>query len=209
LVRWAYSTKNIAGCALAVVGPVLSLVGVVQPLVGLAVTPALYAVGALAAPAGRRIDVLGDVDPDDVRRSLAELQRRVRGKVPAEVEARVNRIATTITETLPKAHGLGLGSPELFAVVRTASDYLPNALQVYLNLPRAYADRHVVAAGRTPLGLLCDQLDLLAAKMDEMADAVHRTDTDKLIANGRFLAEKFGSSSLDLDPPNRPGGTTT
>jgi hypothetical protein len=61
----------------------------------------------------------------------------------------------------------------------------------------------------TSLGLLCDQLDPLATKMDEMADAAHRTDTDKLIANRRFLAERFGRSGLDLDPPADSGGSTT
>jgi hypothetical protein len=203
-VRYVYSTRNVAGCALALLGPGLGLVGVVSPLVGLAVAPALYTVGALAAPGHRPVDLAKGVDPDDIRRSLVELQRRVRGKVPPEVDARVDRILTTITETLPKADGLGLGSPELFALVRTATDYLPGALQVYLNLPRAYADRHVVAEGKTALGLLCDQLDLLATKMDEVADAVHRADTDKLIAHGRFLADRFGTGTLDLRRPRRP-----
>ena len=33
--------------------------------------------------------------------------------------------------------------------------------------------------------------------MDEITDAVNRADTDKLIAHGRFLAEKFGSGATD------------
>ena len=33
------------------------------------------------------------------------------------------------------------------------------------------------------------------------ADAVNRADTDKLIANGRFLAEEFGRGPLDLGGP--------
>ena len=50
--------------------------------------------------------------------------------------------------------------------------------------------------------LLIDQLDLLAATMDEVFDAVCRADADALVAHGRFLTEKFGSAStgggLDL-----------
>jgi hypothetical protein len=34
--------------------------------------------------------------------------------------------------------------------------------------------------------------------MDEVADAVHKKDSDALLANGRFLADKFGPSSLAL-----------
>lgn len=198
LARWAYSNKNMAGVGLAVVGPVLGLVGVVNPLIGLALAPALYAAGALAMPGRKKIDLAEGIDPDDVRRSLAETQRRIRGKVPQEVATRVQHIAATITETLPKANALGDGSNQLFGLAKTATDYLPTALQAYLDLPRAYADRKVVSEGKTSLGLLIEQLDLLSDQMDQIADAVHRADTDKLVAHGRFLAERFGKGGLDL-----------
>jgi len=199
LARWAYSTKNMTGVGLAVVGPVLGLAGVLNPLLGLALAPALYAVGALAAPGRKRVDLAAGIDPDDCKRSLAEVQRRIKGKVPPEVAQRVQRIAATILDTLPKADALGDGNSQLFGMARTATDYLPTALQAYLDLPRAYADRKVVSEGKTSLGLLIEQLDLLADQMDQIADAVHRADTDKLVAHGRFLAEKFGKDGLDLD----------
>jgi hypothetical protein len=41
-------------------------------------------------------------------------------------------------------------------------------------------------------------LDLLSSKMDEVADAVHKKDSDALLASGRFLEEKFGPSALSL-----------
>ena len=199
VARWAYSTKNIVGVGLAAVGPIIGLAGVVNPLVGLALSPALYVVGALAAPGRKRVDLAAGIDPADVRRSLGEVQRRIKGRVPQEVADRVQHIASTITECMPRASSLGDGSTQAFGLARTATDYLPTALQAYLDLPRAYADRKIVSDGKTSLGLLIDQLDLLAEKMDEVADAVHRSDTDKLVANGRFLAEKFGKSGLDLD----------
>jgi hypothetical protein len=188
-----------AGVGLAVVGPVLGLVGVVNPLIGLALAPALYAAGALAMPGHKHVDLAEGVDPDDIRRSLAETQRRIKGKVPQEVADRVQHIASTITECVPKADTLGDGSTQAFGLAKTATDYLPTALQAYLDLPRAYADRKVVSDGKTSLGLLIDQLDLLSDQMDQIADAVHRADTDKLVAHGRFLAEKFGKGGLDLD----------
>ena len=51
--------------------------------------------------------------------------------------------------------------------------------------------------------MLCDQLDLLGSKMDDVFDAVCRADADALIAHGRFLAEKFASGALALDPQRR------
>ncbi len=56
--------------------------------------------------------------------------------------------------------------------------------------------------------VLVDQLDLLAATMDKIFDAVYRADAEALVAHGRFLAEKFGHSSLDglglVDPGTAP-----
>jgi hypothetical protein len=90
------------------------------------------------------------------------------------------------------------GSPDLFVVGRTATDYLPSALQAYLSLPRAYAALHKMQNGKTADQVLDEQLTLIGGKMDEVADAVHKKDTDALLANGRFLEEKFGASPLAL-----------
>ena len=60
-----------------------------------------------------------------------------------------------------------------------------------------------ISIGKTSLTVLCDQLDLLASKMDDLFDAACRADADALVAHGRFLAEKFGSGTLALDPELR------
>jgi hypothetical protein len=204
--RYARSTKNIVGLSLAVVGPALAIAGVVAPPLGLVIAPVLYAVGALATPPSKKIELAAGVDAGDVEQSLAELQRRIHGHVPADVDLRVKQLATMIGEMLPRADALGEGSNARFLLVRTATDYLPSSLQAYLDLPRSYADNKVVADGKTAHRLLCDQLDMLYEQMDEVSDAVNRADTDKLLANGAFLAEKFGRGPLDLSKPQQPPG---
>ena len=87
--------------------------------------------------------------------------------------------------------------------MRTATSYLPEAVAAYLRLPRDFADRRAVSGGKTSLTILCDQLDLLGSKMDDVFDAACRADADALIAHGRFLAEKFSTGSLALDPQRR------
>ena len=37
--------------------------------------------------------------------------------------------------------------------------------------------------------------------MSEVAEDVQRNDADRLLTNGRFLEERFGASSLSLEPP--------
>ena len=210
--RYARSTKNIVGLSLAVVGPVLALAGVLAPPLGLALAPALYAVGALAAPGEKKVELAAGLDADDVDESLKKLRNGIHGRVPADVDLRVKQLATMISEMLPRADALADGTDARYVLVRTATDYLPSTLQAYLDLPRSYADNEVVADGKTAHQLLNDQLDVLYAHMQSVSDAVNRADTDKLIANGRFLAEKFGRGPLDLSkppPPSSPPSATS
>jgi hypothetical protein len=201
--RYVRSGKNITGCILAVGGPVLIFTGVVAVPVGIALTPVLYAIGALAAPPRRRVDVVAGLDKNDVRKSLDEIQQKIMARDPGRIGTKVNAIARTIKEILPRADTLGAGSPGHYVLYMCATDYLPTAIQAYLDLPRHYADTHVVADGKTSLDLLADQLDLLEKEINEIAANVNRADTDRLVANGRFLEEKFGSHPLD---PEREQG---
>jgi hypothetical protein len=91
-----------------------------------------------------------------------------------------------------------------FVVQKTVTDYLPSTLQAYLNLPRAYATVHRFSDGRTAAQMLLDQLTLLDKKLDDVADAVNKNDADALLANGRFLEDRFGGTALNLPPASAP-----
>jgi len=177
----------------------LAVAGVLAPLVALALVLPVYAIGVLVAPARRHVEVVGGVDADEVQRSLRDVQRRALPPVPIEIRFKIKRIAMTITDLLPRVGVLGVGSPDTYVLVKCATDYLPTAFQEYLQIPRDYRDHCVVADGKTPLALLSEQLDLLATQIDRIADHVNRVHSDKLVANGRFLSEKFGRGALDID----------
>ncbi|MFD2796670.1 hypothetical protein ACFS27_24125 [Promicromonospora vindobonensis] len=136
--------------------------------------------------------------------SVDAVLERASGKAPAAVTARVQRVAETVHEMAPRLDRLGAGSQQAHTVVATATSYLPEAVDAYLRLPRDFADRRVVDRGKTSLMILCDQLDLLGATIDKISDAVSRADAVALVAHGRFLEEKFGTSGLTL-PGAGPG----
>ncbi len=119
----------------------------------------------------------------------------VQGAVPGVVTSRVRRIGAVVRDTVPRLDRLGSGSPQAYTVMATATDYLPEAIGGYLRLPRQWADSRPVDGNKTSLMVLVDSLDLLAATMDDVADAVNRADAAALVAHGRFLAEKFGHAS--------------
>jgi hypothetical protein len=120
-------------------------------------------------------------------------------RVPPAVASRVARVTATVRETIPRLDQLGAGSYQAHSVIATATSYLPEAVGGYLRLPRKFADSRPIQGGKTALMLLCDQLDLLGYKMDQVFDAVCRADAAALVAHGAFLAEKFGTGGgLDL-----------
>lgn len=140
----------------------------------------------------------------DIRTALEDtLALAAQSSLPAFVMSRVRRIADIIDKTLPRLANLGLGSYDGYSVVATATDYLPEALNGYLRLPREWADRRPLRNGKTALLLLIDQLDLLLSTMDKIYDAVIRADAQALVAHGQFLQEKFGHTVAAASPPVR------
>lgn len=129
--------------------------------------------------------------------------------VPTPVESRVDRVTAVVREAVPRLDRLGSGSEQAYIVMATATDYLPQAVGAYLRLPRDWANSRPVDQGRSSLMVLIDQLDLLARTMDQVLDAVNRSDAAALVAHGQFLAEKFGTQAsggqLRLGPPDAGG----
>jgi hypothetical protein len=200
LLRYLYSRKNLVGSMLALVGLALSLAGIVRAPWP-AVVILFYLVAALLTPSSKAIELQAGIDANDIHQALDAQVRAATGKVPADVMARLLKIRHIILEILPRSGTLPPGSPEWFVIERTATSYLPRSLEGYLSLPRAYATLHPVRDGKTAKQILIDQLTLLENKMTEVADDVHRNDADRLLANGRFLEDRFSRSPLSLPPP--------
>ena len=202
LFNYLGSRKNVAGSVLALGGLTLYFLGVVGALWPLVVV-ALYLIGALGMPSPRRVSIgSASFDADLVRSALDRLVRRVTSQAPPDVTAKVREIQQEILGVLPATARFPLGSEDLYVIQRTAIDYLPAALDAYLALPPEYATSRPVQDGRTAKEVLLEQLELINSKMEEVADAVHQRDTDRLLASGRFLEERFGKGDLSL-----PGGS--
>jgi len=120
------------------------------------------------------------------------------GRVPVEISETVGSIRRVVLDILQRETRAPSGSAQVFTVLRTATDYLPAALDAYLRLPRDYAINRRSAEGSTAAEILKGQLDLLLAEMVDVADAVSKNDLDRLLAHGKFLADRFGHSELSF-----------
>jgi hypothetical protein len=201
LTHFLYSRRSIVGSALAIAGLALHFVGLVTGPMWLPVVVGLYLIGVLLVPSERGLEFTLDAQSsaDEIRRGLDRIVIQTRGRVALDIADRIGHIRDSILVTLDADGGKAAGDPAVRDIRQTALDYLPAALNAYLALPRAYAEGRTVAGGRTPHDALLEQLDLMDTKMREAADAILSHDSEALLANGRFLADRFATSALKID----------
>lgn len=192
---YLYSNKNIVGSALGITGLLISF-GLV--LAGsqtwlFAIIPAMYAIGALITPNSPtyQLALQNQTTIEEIHEELERLMRKIQGKVSEEILAKVNSIRLSILDILPLIVDVNAANHDIFVIRQTALDYLPNALENYLNLPPAYARLHAVRDRKTAQQLLLEQLDLLDHEMKEIVADFNQDNTQKLMAHGRFLQDKF------------------
>jgi hypothetical protein len=202
LEAYLYSRRNIVGSLLAIGGLALHFVGLIGGLAWIPITVGLYAIGALLVPGEKGLEVrIGAAqDAAEIREGLQRLLRGLRGRVAEDLYEKVVSIQASILATLEVEGATGDAvDPNVYLIRQTALTYLPDAFSTYLRLPRVMAERRRVADGRTPHDVLLDQLDLMDRRLADVSDDMARHDSDRLLANGRFLAEKFATSALDVD----------
>jgi hypothetical protein len=118
-------------------------------------------------------------------------------ELPIDLQVKVEQIRSKVEVLLGFADRFPPFSQDLYLVRQTASDYLPRTIETFLSLPRVAVDKPMSATGKTPRQELRAQLDLLDAKLDEIALDLERQDTDRLLANRRFLEQRFGQRAED------------
>jgi hypothetical protein len=189
------------GSALAIGGLGLFFLGITGGVLWLPIVGALYAIGYLLVPGEPDLDLRlsSYQDAAQVRAGLDRLLGSVQGRIADDLYMRVEHIRDAILLMLPAANAASDASdPDIYLIRQTALSYLPEALASYLAVPRLYAERGALAGGRTPHDVLLEQLDLMDSKMQEVAEDVMKHDSERLLANGRFLAERFAPSALNL-----------
>lgn len=197
ILLFLYSTPNIVGSLLGLAGLLLFFLGVIQDF-WLFIVVGLYLIGVLVTPKQTAYDlsIQTQVSADEIRAQLDALVRKLQKRAPAEVIAKVESIKTSIVSILPILAASNLGDRNVFTIRQTVFEYLPTALENYLSLPPAFANLHPVRDGKTARQLLNEQLDILDREMKEIVVDMSANDTQKLLAHGRFLEQKFNQADF-------------
>jgi hypothetical protein len=131
-----------------------------------------------------------------------------RRELPIDVQVKVDQIQRKADLLLGYADRFPPFSQDLHIVRQTAADYLPRTVEAYLKLTGEH-DPVVTATGRTALEELTSQLSLLDSKLDEIAQDLQRQDLNRMLANRRFLEERFKLRDLQRqEDDDRPKADT-
>lgn len=197
IVLFLYGTPNIVGSVLGLLGLGLFFGGLINRY-WFFIVVGLYLAGLLLTPRNKTTELTlqDQLSAEDVQDALENLVGKIRGKVPTDVFAQVERIKAAICTLLPKIGAVNSADHARYTVRQTALEYLPDALQHYLNLPLAFANFHPLKDGKTAKMILLEQLDLLAKTMEQIVEDVHHRDTEQLLIHGRFLEERFRKADL-------------
>jgi hypothetical protein len=115
-----------------------------------------------------------------------------KAELPIDVQVKVEQIRRKVEVLLSYADRFPPFSQDLYLVRQTAAEYLPRTVETFLRLPKDSVETPG-PEGVTPLQELKSQLDLLDSKLDEIARDLQRQDMDRLLANRRFLQERFST----------------
>lgn len=134
-----------------------------------------------------------------------------RRELPIDVQVKAEQIRHKVDVLLGYADRFPPFSRDLYIVRQTAADYLPRTIGAYLAVPGT-DDPLVRATGRTALEELRAQLALLDSRLDAITQNLQQHDLDGLLANRRFLEERFGlddgldDEGLGTETPRRSAG---
>jgi hypothetical protein len=190
--RYFLSRANLVGLGAAVVMGILGAVGVLGSVWPVLVVGG-YAVGALVAPRekGHRVDVERAREARDVVAALDTVRAQAKRHTDDEVVSRIDRIGQAVAMLATEARN----DPQLAAnwetVRQIALHYLPATLENYLNVPNVYRRAVRGAQGKTAHRELISQLDLLQAKIEEIAGDVGAGRFDEMLQHGQFLQARF------------------
>lgn len=193
LERYLLSNGNLAGVTAAALTAGLYLVGLIEHY-WIALMAGAYVAGAVAFWQPAPTQLQGGLETQEY---LTWLTTEVLPKLTGEAAASLSRILAMATEIWPRLKEMqeqGLVQVENRALLKqTLTQLLPDIVTSYLKLPTLYAKTHKVE-GKTPAQLLVDQLVLLEEHVATIRDGVYAQQVDALLANGRYIQEKFNSS---------------
>lgn len=197
LPLYLYSNKNIAGCVFATLAAGAYLAGFIQDF-WWAIVPLAYALPAIATPSAPQIEIQMQQAMTDtqVLDALARLAAGAPRALPGAVASDVVDVCKMLQSVIPIISRNHANDQIAHDVRQMATEYLPQTIQYYTQLPPAFRNMKKLQDGKTATQILSEQIALLKTHLQDVLDNLSSNDANALLTNGRFLREKFATADF-------------
>jgi hypothetical protein len=194
---YVYSNRNIAGAALALGALGAYFVGLIHEF-WYVIVAGSYGIGALVARDGGELEthINAEMNVKDAVDAVTRLAAESQTRLPPEIAELVGQIASAVADVLPRLAARNVADAVFIDVRATATTYLPDTLNAFLTVPATYRNTVAIRDGKTARQIVVEQLTVLAAKMQEIAKNAVVDDAQALLANGKFLKERFAAAPM-------------
>jgi hypothetical protein len=194
---YVYSNRNIVGAVLALGALGAYFGGFIHEL-WYVIVAGSYGIGALVARDDGVLEttINAQMNVNDAVAAVGRLAAESQKRLPPDIASLVGEIASAVADVLPRLAARNVADAVFLDVRATATTYLPDTLNAYLTVPAAYRNTVAIRDGKTARQIVVEQLTVLAAKMQEIAKNAVVDDAQALLANGKFLKERFAAAPM-------------
>jgi hypothetical protein len=187
---YLYSTANIIGSALALVGLVLFFISIIEDFWYLIVL-GLYVVGYRLAP--KQIDLQLDTQlaKEDKMKAAEKLINHAIEHLSAPADDALSRVWAILSDLLKRMDRFDPHDKVVHDIHQTATRHLPDLITPYLELPPAFARFHPLKEHKTARDLLIEQLNKLEETLNQTLHDALNQDIEKIRVQGAFLDKTF------------------
>jgi hypothetical protein len=126
-----------------------------------------------------------------IENSITGLRKQIKDRqsdFPERIKLSVNSVLVTLEELLPKWKSMDSYDDQKTNINRIITEYIPNLLNSYLELPKSYLAR---TKNSTAENSVMEQLDILQQAVNQIQDDVYGGVEANIEQQGLFLAAKF------------------
>ena len=206
LLDFAAQKSNIAGGSLAVAamlgGMTLHIASL--PLWGMAAGSYLAGYLMLSQPKQSISIETADsaVEVKTIQANISKLRADIQNhsnRIPDEIMAASETIFDTLEEIVPRWQEINSFSDQKYVINSIITDYFPNSITNYMNLPKSYYRKGVKNQAADEI---TEQLDIMLKALEKIRDSLYAGVEQDIKTQSRFLKDRFvtseESSSLRL-----------
>ncbi|MEW8562169.1 MAG: hypothetical protein AB2541_08690 [Candidatus Thiodiazotropha sp.] len=196
---YLYSTGNILGSALGLVGLILFFFGIINDYWTLIVL-GLYVVGYRLAPKHADIHLDTKLAKEDELKAAEKLVKQSIDHMSAPAAEALSRVWEILMDLIKRLDRFDQNDRVVHDIQQTATKHLPDLITPYLELPPAFARFHPLKENKTARDLLIEQLRKLENTLNETLHDALNQDVEKMRIQSEFLDQTFskGKNWLSL-----------